>query len=144
MGAVVFFVVSKGQHPYEFVKIDHQSRLNNFVKKLRCPPIVSQLEDVNAADLICRLMKFDEDSRPDMSGVKVNDFFTSNRDRTELASKLSESLNEEKLRAWYDTLDDQLKTDEIPKNLDNLQRLVKQLITDVSAHQLILILLILF
>ena len=157
MGAVVFFVVSGGQHPYEFVQIDHQNKLNNFVKKLRCPPNVSQLEDVNAADLICRLMKFDENSRPDASVVlthpffwatdpsarthfvvKVNDFFTSNRHRTELASKLSESLNEEKLRAWYDTLDDQLKTDEIPKNVENLQLLVKQLTTDVTAHQLIL------
>jgi calcium/calmodulin-dependent protein kinase I len=156
MGAVVFFVVSKGQHPYEFVKID-QIRLNNFVKKLRCPPMVSQLEDVNAADLICRLMKFDQNSRPDMSGVlahpffwadnpsarthfvvKVNDFFTRNRNRTELASKLSDSLNEEKLLAWYNTLDDQLKTEEIPKNLDNLQRLVKQLITDGTAHRLII------
>jgi calcium/calmodulin-dependent protein kinase I len=162
MGAVVFFVVSGGQQPYDLCDRvqkgdDIQAKLNVYAKRLRCPPKVSQLEDVNAADLICLLMKFDENSRPDMSVVlihpffwadnpsarthfvvKVNDFFTRNRDRTELASKLSESLNEEKLMAWYDTLDDQLKTEEIPKNLDNLQRLVKQLITDGSAHQLII------
>ena len=152
MGAVVFFVVSGGQHPYELVQID-QIRLNNFVTKLRCPPKVSELKDLNAADLICRLMKFDEKSRPDMSMVlthpffwegkqsarthfvvKVDDFFTSNRNRSELASKLSDSLNEEKLTAWYFTLDKQLKTDEIPQNLDNLRRMVNQPVRDVAER----------
>jgi serine/threonine protein kinase len=122
LGAVVYFIVSKGDHPYNIEEINEEF-VNMLVKKLQDPPKVGDLLDWSAADLVRRLMAFEPEKRPNIFLVLLHPYFSAANEKTqlylawainnfyiankgsELRSTFEELFKEPEVRIWYENLE---------------------------------------
>ena len=147
LGAVVYFIASKGDHPY-YIKGLNEAFVNELVQNLKDPPKTGELRDWSAADLVRRLMAFEPGKRPNIFLVllhpyfsavnektqlhlafEINDFYIRNKGN-DLGSKFKELLKESNVRCWYANLDNEWMRN--PKDEEFLQGFSK---TVRSLHQ---------
>ena len=129
LGAVVFFVLSQGKHPYG---PNNQYR-NHFISKFKVPPNIHVLNDWLAIHFVMQLMHHQTEKRPnvflllshpyftfDSSPMRyfVNrifwEFFLSNK------VKMEPIWAEYKVKEWFETLTNELK--EAEESLRNYQQ----------------------
>jgi serine/threonine protein kinase len=142
LGAVVYFTITRGDHPYKLPELDNKI-MPYVITKLRNAPNVHKVQDWSAAELICRLLNYDKSRRPNIShvlfhpffivsnesaktylAIKLNDFYFNNRDTELVRVHFQELFQESKIKAWYENLDDYLRNDEDSKDVDDISRMV--------------------
>ena len=148
LGAVLFFVVSEGRHPYEIENFDR-----TFVQVLiqhykTAPGLDSIADDWAAADLTCHLLHYSPENRPSTFIILHHPFFAvaSETSKKYLAFKifnfwlnqhdgdsispLAEHFNEANLYEWYQQYESALKLDEVGEDIAR----VVTLVNDILLH----------
>jgi hypothetical protein len=75
LGAVVYFIASKGDHPY-YIEDVNREFVDVLVKNLQVPPKAGDLPDWSAADLVRILMDSEPVKRPNIYLVLLHPYFS--------------------------------------------------------------------
>lgn len=143
LGAVVYFIVTRGDHPYRLVgEIEDIIDRSTLIAKLKNAPNIYKVSDWSAADLISRLLNYEPNRRPKAFHVLLHPFFLISNEpaksfltkylgdsyatnfENENALRFKEMLQESKIRDWYENLDADLKNEEDVEALANISSLV--------------------
>ena len=81
LGAVVYFIASKGDHPYYIDDINREF-VDVLVRKLQVSPKIGDLPDWSAADLVRSLMAFEPEKRPNIFLVLLHPYFSAANEKT--------------------------------------------------------------
>jgi serine/threonine protein kinase len=147
LGAVVYFIVSKGEHPYD-IEDFNKEYVDFLVRKLQDPPKVGDLLDWSAADLVRRLMAFEPKKRPNIFLVLLHPYFSAANEKTrlhlawdinnfyiankgsELRSTFEELFKEPEVRSWYENLETDWmrkpEDEEFIQSISNAVRIMKK------------------
>ena len=75
LGAVAYFVVSEGKHAYDIPEVSTILR-QDLIGKLKSAPGLKDIADWTATDLICRLLHYQPENRPNIFTIIYHPFFT--------------------------------------------------------------------
>ena len=143
LGAVAFFVVSGGQHPYHIPgsDLDEMAERLLLIPSLRAAPGINSIADWAATDLICRLLNYKPQVRPNVFLVLHHPYFSLANETTKkyfafkvfsfcvqcqpkIRNKFTRLFRESEVVQWYDQYESYLKTEEDQEELDSIVALV--------------------
>ena len=128
LGAVCFFVVSKGQHPYEIPELNNR-HVQVWIDVFKTAPGLKDItDDWAATDLICRLLHYQPENRPNIFTVIYHPFFALTNEMTKkllafkifdfwlnkhdgkFSSSMNNYFNERNLKEWYQQYEKELES----------------------------------
>ena len=145
LGAIVYFIVSKGEHPYD-IEDFNKEYVDFLVRKLQVPPKAGDLPDWSAADLVRILMDSEPVKRPNIYLVLLHPYFSAANEKTRLhlawainnfymenegnglGSQFTDHFKESNVRSWYENLDvEWIQKPEDEKFLHSISNAVRML-----------------
>jgi serine/threonine protein kinase len=138
VGAVAYFVVSNGKHAYDIPEVSEMLRQTSIVLHKSAPGLKDITHDWAATDLICRLLHYQPENRPNIFTIiyhpffalanqmtkkhlafKIFDFWLNKHDGR-FSSAMNNYFKEGNLLEWYQQYDKELESEGDQKDLEHI------------------------
>ena len=142
LGAVAYFVVSEGKYAYDIPVVSKMFQQVLIVLLKSAPGLKDIADDWAATDLICRLLHYQPENRPNIFTVIYHPFFALTNEMTKkllafkifdfwlnkhdgkFSSSMNNYFNERNLKEWYHQYEKELGSDGSQEELERISNFV--------------------
>ena len=142
LGTVAYFVVSEGKHAYDIPEVSTTLRQLLIVELKSAPGLKDIADDWAALDLICRLLHYQPEKRPNTFTIIYHPFFSLanqmtkkhlafkifdfwlNKHDGKFSSPMNNYFNERNLKEWYHQYEKELGSDGSQEELERISNFV--------------------
>ena len=142
LGAVAYFVVSEGKYAYDIPVVSKMFQQVLIVLLKSAPGLKDIADDWAATDLICRLLHYQPENRPNIFTVIYHPFFALTNEMTKkhlafkifefwlnkhdgkFSSSMNNYFNERNLKEWYHQYEKELGSDGNQEELERISNFV--------------------